>query len=204
MGSEEATESCRPNLAECDERSPLSRFTAAEVLPREELTSCGIGCGSVSTERAPGLELVLLGSRGSIAHSPWSSGLAKPSALPPLVKGPFTEITRMSSIVRVVMGTRAKSPLQKAHAGTLEHAVSVRDPQRDSNTGSGTRARPDSGPYLIDLRRARWWSRTGSNRRPLECHSSALPTELRPHEWRGLRNIATLLASVNQLRSVRS
>jgi hypothetical protein len=26
-----------------------------------------------------------------------------------------------------------------------------------------------------------WWSRTGSNRRPLECHSSALPTELRPH-----------------------
>ncbi len=27
----------------------------------------------------------------------------------------------------------------------------------------------------------RWWSRTGSNRRPLECHSSALPTELRPH-----------------------
>ena len=27
-----------------------------------------------------------------------------------------------------------------------------------------------------------WWSRSGSNRRPLECHSSALPTELRPHE----------------------
>ena len=26
-----------------------------------------------------------------------------------------------------------------------------------------------------------WWSRSGSNRRPLECHSSALPTELRPH-----------------------
>ena len=27
-----------------------------------------------------------------------------------------------------------------------------------------------------------WWSRSGSNRRPLECHSSALPTELRPHK----------------------
>ncbi len=26
-----------------------------------------------------------------------------------------------------------------------------------------------------------WWSRTGSNRRPPECHSGALPTELRPH-----------------------
>ena len=27
-----------------------------------------------------------------------------------------------------------------------------------------------------------WWSRSESNRRPLECHSSALPTELRPHD----------------------
>src|SRR6185312_4980237 len=27
----------------------------------------------------------------------------------------------------------------------------------------------------------RWWSQTESNRRPLECHSSALPTELWPH-----------------------
>ena len=26
-----------------------------------------------------------------------------------------------------------------------------------------------------------WWSRTGSNRRPPECHSGALPIELRPH-----------------------
>jgi hypothetical protein len=33
--------------------------------------------------------------------------------------------------------------------------------------------------YLIY--RMSWWSRTESNRRPLECHSSALPTELRPH-----------------------
>src|SRR5690606_2296276 len=26
-----------------------------------------------------------------------------------------------------------------------------------------------------------WWSRAGSNRRPRECHSRALPAELRPH-----------------------
>src|SRR5690606_36930240 len=26
-----------------------------------------------------------------------------------------------------------------------------------------------------------WWSQAESNRRPLECHSSALPTELWPH-----------------------
>src|SRR5689334_1009729 len=28
----------------------------------------------------------------------------------------------------------------------------------------------------------KWWSRWESNPRPLECHSSALPTELRPHD----------------------
>ena len=27
-----------------------------------------------------------------------------------------------------------------------------------------------------------WWSRSGSNRRPPECKSGALPTELRPHK----------------------
>ena len=27
-----------------------------------------------------------------------------------------------------------------------------------------------------------WWRRWGSNPRPLECHSSTLPAELRPHE----------------------
>jgi hypothetical protein len=27
----------------------------------------------------------------------------------------------------------------------------------------------------------KWWSRWESNPRPLECDSSALPTELRPH-----------------------
>jgi len=34
-----------------------------------------------------------------------------------------------------------------------------------------------------------WWSRAESNRRPLECHSSALPTELRPRptRWRSRR-----------------
>src|SRR5687768_7203958 len=26
-----------------------------------------------------------------------------------------------------------------------------------------------------------WWSQTGSNRRPLACHASALPAELWPH-----------------------
>ena len=31
--------------------------------------------------------------------------------------------------------------------------------------------------------RAKWWSRTGSNRRPEACKATALPTELRPHDF---------------------
>src|SRR5687768_18469243 len=38
----------------------------------------------------------------------------------------------------------------------------------------GHNARLEICNYLI------WWSRWGSNPRPLECDSSALPTELRP------------------------
>ena len=30
-----------------------------------------------------------------------------------------------------------------------------------------------------------WWSRTGSNRRPIACKATALPTELRPHKLVG-------------------
>ena len=30
---------------------------------------------------------------------------------------------------------------------------------------------------------SRWWSITGSNRWPLPCKGSALPTELMPHDW---------------------
>ena len=32
-----------------------------------------------------------------------------------------------------------------------------------------------------DGRAQKWWSQAGSNRRPLACHASALPTELWPH-----------------------
>src|SRR5690606_9686387 len=32
----------------------------------------------------------------------------------------------------------------------------------------------------MEIRLMSWWSRSGSNRRPLACHASALPTELRP------------------------
>ena len=34
-----------------------------------------------------------------------------------------------------------------------------------------------------------WWSWTGSNRRPHECHSCALPTELQPHWFMNDSNV---------------
>src|SRR3982751_228336 len=36
-----------------------------------------------------------------------------------------------------------------------------------------------------------WWSQGESNPRPLECHSSALPTELWPHRRRGVGTSAS-------------
>ncbi len=42
------------------------------------------------------------------------------------------------------------------------------------------------GPSLRLTPRYLWWSWRGSNSRPLECHSSALPAELQPHTF-GLR-----------------
>ena len=46
-----------------------------------------------------------------------------------------------------------------------------------------------------------WWSQAESNRRPLECHSSALPTELWPHPGRG---VGMPRQSVKQMRLVPS
>src|SRR5438270_12789720 len=71
----------------------------------------------------------------------------------------------------------------------------------------GGRALPD---VITDFRRARvragtqtmrlkssdegWWSQGESNPRPLECHSSALPTELWPHRRRGVGTSASKTA----------
>lgn len=50
--------------------------------------------------------------------------------------------------------------------------------------GNGTESRPRAGSasVIFECRlKEIWWSQAESNRRPLECHSSALPTELWPH-----------------------
>ena len=55
-------------------------------------------------------------------------------------------------------------------ARTSIDALAILDASKEKNRRDG-----GSNSY-------HWWSRTGSNRRPPECHSGALPTELRPHE----------------------
>ena len=42
-----------------------------------------------------------------------------------------------------------------------------------------------------------WWSWTGSNRRPLECHSSALPTELQPQVNRSFIKDANIVCQAH-------
>ena len=48
----------------------------------------------------------------------------------------------------------------------------------------------------------RWWSQTESNRRPLECHSSALPTELWPHILLGCAPAETRRSAVSSIQAL--
>ncbi len=73
---------------------------------------------------------------------------------------------------------------RRFHAGAPNHAVPLHDvtyPHARSEDHAGTRSSLLSQPDSLDtLSRSRWWSRTGSNRRPHACKARALPTELRP------------------------
>src|ERR1700726_975663 len=40
-----------------------------------------------------------------------------------------------------------------------------------------------------------WWSQAESNRRPLECHSSALPTELWPLQGSGIEDQVSVFSN---------
>ena len=60
-----------------------------------------------------------------------------------------------------------------------------RFPPGNANCTPGNAAIPRSVSISFqgwEGKKENWWSRRESNPRPLECHSSALPTELRPHE----------------------
>src|SRR5205085_11485628 len=55
----------------------------------------------------------------------------------------------------------------------LEPIYNVKDEAEASTAGEPT--------DLVSSSLERWWSQSGSNRRPQACKASALPTELWPH-----------------------
>ena len=73
---------------------------------------------------------------------------------------------------RVGPGARRPRDDRQGGCGSAEGPSDPRGVERFGSRG-GRRERPG--------RQRRWWSRAGSNRRPLQCDCSALPAELRPH-----------------------
>ena len=80
----------------------------------------------------------------------------------------------------VTAGTRARSGRKTAESQKPIH--NFKEHRRPAPPASKSHSLKDtlyfgsSGAAV-----AKWWSRSGSNRRPSECHSDALPIELRPH-----------------------
>jgi hypothetical protein len=52
--------------------------------------------------------------------------------------------------------------------------------QKPNRSACGRGVKSEDVPLRLKSQ-AGWWSQTESNRRPLACHASALPTELWPH-----------------------
>src|SRR3954452_23321933 len=107
----------------------------------------------------------------------------------------------MDAQAGVVGSVKGKKPALQTSCGDvrlvpLAGAPGVRGPslrrsngsearRRDHRVKADTRARRTRAraPIALEARRTDegWWSQAGSNRRPRECHSRALPTELWPH-----------------------
>ncbi len=68
-------------------------------------------------------------------------------------------------------------------------------------SGSGFEPAASEAP---SERRGNWWSQGESNPRPLECHSSALPTELWPHTGRGVGIAASEVSRILSAQFYRS
>ena len=80
-----------------------------------------------------------------------------------------------------------RGALRRDHRGPRRPLVSTRRRTRRDDARAAPGVPGDAGQRApATLAREpgaaeTWWSRWESNPRPLECHSSALPTELRPH-----------------------
>lgn len=74
--------------------------------------------------------------------------------------------------------------MSAAASGESAAATGGQRPGANAADASGTATGPRAGINGCSNLRSIgeiWWSQAESNRRPLECHSSALPTELWPH-----------------------
>src|SRR5207247_421614 len=84
-------------------------------------------------------------------------------------------------------GHRPRSPRALSEQAVLDALRPCEEARRtqglDAAARSGAVIAARSTPAFKPGRAWQEWSRRESNPRPLECHSSALPTELRPHRW---------------------
>lgn len=86
---------------------------------------------------------------------------------------------------RIMVGVGGLEPPTLRLSGVRSNHLSYTPPLSalpDLSWGPGRRACSSDS-----ARSGRWWSRTGSNRRPEACKATALPTELRPLRGRRRR-----------------
>ena len=84
------------------------------------------------------------------------------------------------------------------------HRKSILFDKDDGRRRTGDRRSLSSGVRsLSSARNARWWSQTGSNRRPPACKAGALPTELWPRSQSVRLRARALLAPVGLRPSAR-
>ena len=143
-----------------------------------ELIKVGIiGCGRISKAHvkalstAAGVELVGVCDRASssaihlFAVRPW---LLRSRNLSSRIRG---ESLRRKSVTHVSGINR--HPCDRNRPWKIGVPTGIRTPVA-AVKGRCPRPLDDGDP-------GNWWSQTGSNRRPLACHASALPAELWPH-----------------------
>ena len=92
---------------------------------------------------------------------------------------PRRQIAKSSNDDVKAVSRRSRKRTRNQASSLVTGALSAPERQRRSQGRGCDRPAPE-GP-------TKWWSRTGSNRRPQACKASALPTELRPrslgHTW---------------------
>ncbi len=139
-------------------------------------------------------------SRQSAADLTWGHGVSARSfgrrraLLPTDVDGDGLEI----SYPPHATGRKSLTEMRHAH-GRASSRASLPGPANADAVACALIAQQEQGLSRSRLSPCQmsaksWWSRTESNRRPLQCHCSALPTELRPRVLGSTCGLARKLA----------